>query len=109
MTKIEYVVEPWLKSTRSQPAADQFCTEYPAAGVAETSFASVWVIDSTTEPPFVSYRPVELVGDAEAGAEVGACAVEDCDGDALGECAGGLCPDADASGLGLGLRLGSVT
>ncbi len=107
MTKTEYVVEPWLKSTRSHPAADQFITEYPAAGVAETSFASVSVIASTTEPPAVSYRAVELVGEGggedEAGADGEPCAAGDCDGLALSECSGDF--DAGAEG-GPALRLG---
>ncbi len=37
----EYVVDAWLKSTRSQPAAPQVITEYPVAGVADTSVTMV--------------------------------------------------------------------
>jgi DNA-binding response OmpR family regulator len=59
-----------VKSTRSQPAAPQFCTEYPAAGVAETKEAESDVRDRTTTPPPVSYResfPAPLdEGDPEA-------------------------------------------
>jgi DNA-binding response OmpR family regulator len=67
----EYVVEPWPKSTRSQPTADQFCTENPAAGVAETSFTLCAATASTTTPPAVSYRASELVGEGDGDAGAG--------------------------------------
>ncbi len=70
VAKTEYVVEPWLKSTRSQPAADQFCTEYPAAGVADTSVTRCAEIASTTTPPAVWYRDSELLGEGVAEADV---------------------------------------
>jgi DNA-binding response OmpR family regulator len=69
VAKIEYVVEPWLKSTRSQPAALQFITEYPVAGVAETRLTKCALIASTTTPPAVWYRESEAVGDGEALAD----------------------------------------
>jgi len=69
----EYVVEPSLKSTRSQPLAPQFCTEYPAAGVAETRLTECAPMASTTTPPAVSYRESEAVGEGvgESGGELG--------------------------------------
>jgi len=95
VAKIEYVVEPWLKSTRSQPAAPQFITEYPAAGVAETRLTKCALIASTTFPPAVSYRDSELVGEGVAEAE----ADPDADGDfTVPAWAGTLL----ATGLGLG-------
>ena len=103
MANTEYVVEPSLKSTRSQPGAPQFCTEYPAAGVAETRLAECADMASTTTPPAVSYRASDAVGEGVgdfAGAEVG------------GGGAGGVVacePPATWLGLpagGLGIRLG---
>ena len=84
MAKTEYVVEPWVKSTRSQPVALQFITEYPAAGVAETRLTKCALIASTTTPPAVSYRDSELVGDGAADAEADAEAEADPDGDFAG-------------------------
>jgi hypothetical protein len=94
VAKIEYVVEPWLKSTRSQPAALQFCTEYPAAGVAETRLTKCALIASTTVPPAVSYRDSELVGEGVAEAEADA----EADGDFTAPTCAGALPLA--TGLG---------
>ena len=79
-----------MKSTRSHPGADQFCTEYPAAGVAETRVTTCAPIDRTTTPPPVWYRESfpPSVGDAEAEA----------DGDTAG----------DAEPRGVALRLGAA-
>jgi DNA-binding response OmpR family regulator len=106
----EYVVEAWLKSTRNQPAAPQVITEYPVAGVADTSVTWCAEIASTTKPPAVSYRASELLGEGvgEAGAEgeEGARDVPCCPGE--GELPTGTCvlPDpspACGDGIGAGL------
>ena len=111
VAKTEYVVEPWLKSTRSQPAADQFCTEYPAAGVADTSVTRCAEIASTTTPPAVWYRDSELLGEgvAEADAEGGAAACDllrSGDGEVPADtCAPPVPSPADGEGMGTGLVL----
>ncbi len=105
MANTEYVVEPWLKSTRSQPVADQFCTEYPAAGVAETRLTLCALTASTTTPPAVAYLASELVGDG----------VTDGDGepdrgvDTLGDGNGaGACAEGLGSGRGVGDAAGDL-
>lgn len=47
----EETVRPSLKSTRSQPGADQVWTENPAAGVAVTSWTDDAANCSVTCPP----------------------------------------------------------
>jgi hypothetical protein len=44
---------PELKSTRSQPLADQVCTDHPASGTAVTSRADPPVSTSVTWPPVI--------------------------------------------------------
>ena len=99
MANTEYVVESSLKSTRSQPAAPQFCTEYPAAGVAEMRLTECAPMASTTTPPAVSYRESEAVGEG-----VGSDGVEG------GEAGGGVACEPPATSLGLpgGLGLGEA-
>lgn len=107
MAKTEYVVEPWLKSTRSQPSADQFCTEYPAAGVAETSVTWCAEIASTTTPPAVAYRDSELLAVADGEAEGEAAGDVPCvrggDGAALADRC--MPPPSTACGEGIGSGL----
>ena len=106
----EYVVDAWLKSTRSQPAAPQVITEYPVAGVADTSVTWCAEIASTTTPPAVSYRDSELlgegVGEADAEGEEAARDVPCCPG--VGEVPTDTCvlPDpSPAGGDGIGAAL----
>ncbi len=114
MANTEYVVEPSLKSTRSQPEADQFCTEYPAAGVAETRLTLFGCMASTTTPPAVSYRESDAVGEGEGEGDVmvGAEGEEDAAGGGGVRCAdpelGGLLGESAERGEGDGVGLGTL-
>jgi DNA-binding response OmpR family regulator len=91
-----------VKSTRSHPAAPQFCTEYPAAGVAETKAAESDVMDRTTTPPPVWYResvPAALAeGDPEADADGDA---EWCDVMGAPPAPSEVCADGEGVALGV--------
>ena len=97
MANTEYVVESWLKSTRSQPAAPQVCTEYPAAGVAETRLTKCAPIARTTTPPAVSYRDSELVGEGVGEAD------PDAPGDVPPRERAGVLPATGGPALGVGV------